>query len=63
MDASAAAASTALNQGNRQMTALQFLLDADMGTTKDVTSSLKSVIFFLVMIILGIVAFIWWLRR
>jgi hypothetical protein len=45
------------------MMALQFLLDADIGTTKDVTSSLKSVIFFLVMIILGIVAFIWWLRR
>ncbi len=45
------------------MMVLQFLLDADMGTTKDVTSSLKSVIVFLVMIILGIVAFIWWLRR
>jgi hypothetical protein len=46
------------------MTALLILLDADnMGTTKDVTSSLKSVIVFLVMIILGIVAFIWWLRR
>jgi hypothetical protein len=45
------------------MNALQLLLDADMGTPKDVTSSLKSVIFFLLMIIAGIVAFIWWLRR
>ncbi len=45
------------------MVAPQFLLDAGMGTTKDVTSSLKSVIVFLVVIVLGIVAFIWWLRR
>jgi len=45
------------------MRALQFLLAADMGTPKDVTSSLKSVVIFLVMIVLGIVVFIWWLRR
>ncbi|MGD0540407.1 MAG: hypothetical protein ABSB33_02705 [Tepidisphaeraceae bacterium] len=45
------------------MVALQFLLDGDVGTTKDITSSLKSVIVFLVVIVLGIAAFIWWLRR
>jgi hypothetical protein len=45
------------------MIALRFLLDADLGTPKDVTSSLKSVVIFLLMIIAGIVAFIWWLRR
>ena len=45
------------------MVALRFLLDGDMGTTTDITSSLRSVIFFLILIVLGIAAFIWWLRR
>ena len=45
------------------MTALQFLLDNVSGSTKDFTSSLKSLIFALIMIIAGIGVLIWWLKR
>jgi hypothetical protein len=45
------------------MIAPHFLIDAPVGSTKDVTSSLKAVIIFLAMIIFGIGVFIWWLKR
>jgi len=45
------------------MTALQFLLQTAGGSTKDITSSLKSLIFALIMIIALIGVLIWWLKR